>query len=248
MAIINNPTTVFSGDGVQPTLFSPYINKVNNEVTFGNSPSNGDFLVTITATIDGVAVTSPVTITSELNGKTLIVTARASNFNDAVSTLVLEYSQLPESRFIGKFLSASSGYDYLAFGFRSLSGVRQIYKGAYLDVAYRGTSLVAVAGRTVDTSIPLVLQATADGTCSGHIDITHFYTTANTSVALTETTLMETGLLNGSMRLIDVSTNNEAWGYNYSNAYYGYNNNDAFSFTATANHIYYLVFEGTFSS
>lgn len=76
----------------QPTLYAPAITTGTNTASWTNNTSNGGFAVTLSADIDGETVTSPLAITEEMDGKTLTVTASATNFKDAVSTQVLTYT------------------------------------------------------------------------------------------------------------------------------------------------------------
>lgn len=79
------------GGGEQPILYSPIITGATNSVSWTNDTRNGGFAVTLSATIDGVAVTSPLTITQAMDGKTLIVTASAENFQSSETEIVLAY-------------------------------------------------------------------------------------------------------------------------------------------------------------
>lgn len=85
------------GTRQQPTLFAPVVTTGTNTVSWDNDSRNGGFSVTLSATIDGVTVTSPLTVTKQLDGKTLTITASASNFESAVTTVSLSY----EAEFIG---------------------------------------------------------------------------------------------------------------------------------------------------
>ena len=67
----------------QPTLFAPIVTRLGNSISWENNPQNGDFSVTITAKLDGAAVTSPLKATDSMVGKTLTVTASAENFESA---------------------------------------------------------------------------------------------------------------------------------------------------------------------
>ena len=80
-----------------PTLFAPIITAGVNTVSWANDTRNGGFTVTLSATVDGVAVTSPLTITEEMDGKKLIVTASAENFESANDEFVLSYTVLGQS-------------------------------------------------------------------------------------------------------------------------------------------------------
>lgn len=67
----------------RPTLFAPIVTRLGNSISWKNNSQNGDFSVTITAKLDGAAVTSPLTATDSMVGKTLTVTASAENFESA---------------------------------------------------------------------------------------------------------------------------------------------------------------------
>ena len=106
--------------GDQPTLFAPIVTTGTNSASWENDSRNGGFNVTITATVDGVTVTSPLTITEAMDGKTLVVTASAENFLDAVSQATLTYVAP------GQSIAEMSGYegdvDYPYFYIRFLPG------------------------------------------------------------------------------------------------------------------------------
>lgn len=76
-------------DATKPTLFAPTITESNGTVSWTNNAQNGGFPVTLTAELDGAAVTSPLTVTPSMNGKTLTVTASADNFVSASADMVL---------------------------------------------------------------------------------------------------------------------------------------------------------------
>ncbi len=82
---------VLGGGLEQPTLFAPIITSGLNTVSWANDTRNGAFPVTLSATVDGVEVTSPLTITEEMDGKTLEVTASATNFEAASTTETLRF-------------------------------------------------------------------------------------------------------------------------------------------------------------
>ena len=73
-----------------PTLYPPVINGGINEVSWQNNAANGSFGV-LSAVLDGVSVTSPLTITQEMDGKTLSIIATEENFNSANTTITLSY-------------------------------------------------------------------------------------------------------------------------------------------------------------
>ena len=82
---------VLGGGFEQPTLFAPIITSGVNVVSWANDTRNGGFPVTITATVDGVEVSSPLAITEEMDGKILEVTASATNFEAATTTENLRF-------------------------------------------------------------------------------------------------------------------------------------------------------------
>lgn len=98
MAYLNGKKIIFSphvhinAGANQPTLYAPVISQNGNTVTWVNDPRNGGFLVILSANVDGAGVTSPLTITPMMDGKTLKVIANAINFNSNTTELVLSYS------------------------------------------------------------------------------------------------------------------------------------------------------------
>lgn len=74
----------------QPTLFAPIVTMIGNSISWENNPQNGSFPVTVTAKLDGAAVTSPLTVTDSMVGKTLTATASADNFESASADLYIE--------------------------------------------------------------------------------------------------------------------------------------------------------------
>lgn len=248
MRVIKNPILVINrSGGEQPALFAPIISKNYNTVSFSNNPANGDFNVNIVGMVDGVEVTSPFTITQIFSGAALTVTASANRFVSASTTLVLEYSTLPESVFQGYFRETTeASYKYLAFGFNSVVGANKLYKGNSFTSYSYATSTGDVTSGLVNTTIPLILQATASGTLSGEYRFNQLSNEADSLVSYTEP-MSGGAYLTGTVRIIDNDTNQEVWTKTYNNDILGYNGNNQFSFTATNGHLYYLVFEGQFS-
>lgn len=76
-------------DVAKPTLFAPVITNMANNVTWANNAQNGGFDATLTATVDGTVVSSPLAVTAANVGKTLTVTATADGFIEASTTYVL---------------------------------------------------------------------------------------------------------------------------------------------------------------
>lgn len=67
----------------RPTLFAPIVTRLGNSISWKNNSQNGSFPVSITAKLDGTTVTSPLTATDSMVGKTLTVTTSAENFESA---------------------------------------------------------------------------------------------------------------------------------------------------------------------
>ena len=80
------------GGGEQPTLFPPIVTIDINNISWKNDTKNGGFNVSITAEVDGETVTSPLTVTEDMKGKTLIITASAENFESSASEIEIVYS------------------------------------------------------------------------------------------------------------------------------------------------------------
>lgn len=102
--------------GTQPTLFAPNVVESTNNVAWSTNTKNGGFNVTTVGRIDTTEVSSPLTITSEMNGKTLYITSSAENFNasDVVLTLnyvdvaaegitINSYNNIPSNNYIKNF-------------------------------------------------------------------------------------------------------------------------------------------------
>ena len=80
--------------GTQPTLFEPTVIEGLNSVTWSTNSKNGAFNVTTVGRIDQTEVTSPLTITSDMSGKTLYITSDADNFNQSQKIITLQYEDL----------------------------------------------------------------------------------------------------------------------------------------------------------
>lgn len=80
--------------GTQPTLFEPTVINGLNNVSWSTNTKNGGFAVTTVGRIDQTEVTSPLTITSDMNGKTLYVTSDAENFNQSQKIITLQYEDV----------------------------------------------------------------------------------------------------------------------------------------------------------
>lgn len=74
-----------------PTLFAPIIIGGYNKIAWQHNPQNGGFAVTFEASVDGNAVSSPLTITQEMSGKTLIIISSAPNFQSQTTQITLSY-------------------------------------------------------------------------------------------------------------------------------------------------------------
>lgn len=80
--------------GTQPTLFEPTVTDGLNSVAWSTNSKNGGFAVTTVGRIDQTEVTSPLTITSDMSGKTLYVTSDADNFNQSQKIITLQYKDV----------------------------------------------------------------------------------------------------------------------------------------------------------
>lgn len=72
--------SIETGGGEQPTLFAPVITAGVNTVSWENNSQNGGFPVTLSAEVDGTSVEKPLTITEDMDGKTLSINASSENF------------------------------------------------------------------------------------------------------------------------------------------------------------------------
>ena len=121
------------GGGTQPTLFAPVVTGGVNTISWSNNPSNGDFVVTLTADVDGTPVTSPLTITEQMDGSTLTITASATNFESVSSTILLEY--------IEPGLSLMAIGADTAIGDKTETAFLTIYDPTMFDTLYEGDSV-----------------------------------------------------------------------------------------------------------
>lgn len=112
-------TNVESEKVEQPSLFPPIITSYINSISWKNDTQNGGFIVVITGTIDGVEVTSPLKITEDMNGKTLVITATSPNFAVWTQSIDLEYLNLGTSKFTARF---PSGHTPERVGFGASNG------------------------------------------------------------------------------------------------------------------------------
>ena len=79
------------GGGEQPTLFAPIVTAGLNEMSWKNDTNNGGFPVDISADVGGETVTSPLSITEDMDGKTLTITASADKFKSASAQTAISY-------------------------------------------------------------------------------------------------------------------------------------------------------------
>ena len=120
------------GGGNQPTLFAPNLSGGINTMSWGNNSSNGMFPVSLAANVDGTPVTQPLTITEQMHGKTLTVTASSPNFVSNSSTTTLNYVSLSKTMILPSNYTpdAENPYIYLKFeGFGALPVYRVLYNG-----------------------------------------------------------------------------------------------------------------------
>jgi len=73
------------------TLAPPVVTGGVNSIAWEDNPLNADKSSVVTADVDGVTVTSPLTITQAMDGSTLTITASADGYADGVTTIVLAY-------------------------------------------------------------------------------------------------------------------------------------------------------------
>lgn len=77
--------------GTQPTLFEPTVVQGTNNVSWSTNTNNGGFNVSTVGRIDNIEQSSPLTITSALDGKTLYITSSSENFNSSEQVITLHY-------------------------------------------------------------------------------------------------------------------------------------------------------------
>lgn len=142
--------------GPQPTLFAPTVTGGVNTIAWSNNTQNGGFDVTLTAVVDGTTVTSPLTITQEMDGKTLTITASATNFEDSVTTVTLQYTSA--SPLTSQKDSSINEYQYALF-----TGGQSAYRLRFND----GTTAIGAAGTTL-----FIKQSNDVITSSNYLEIT----------------------------------------------------------------------------
>ena len=126
--------------GDQPTLFAPVVTGGVNSISWENNPDNGAF-GTVVGTIDGNVVTSPLTITQAMDGKTLVLTASETDFLDAVTSIPISY--IDASPLFAAFSDGTATYGFVlatsggSFGFYDGTSVIQT---GYLRCCSQGTT------------------------------------------------------------------------------------------------------------
>lgn len=112
-AQILRPIVPGSGEGGnQPTLFAPTITVSGNTVTWERDTRNGGFGDTLAANVEGQVVTSPLTITQQLDRKTLQVKSVALNFKDGIRERTLYYIGVtPVAKKMVMLVDRLRGYD-----------------------------------------------------------------------------------------------------------------------------------------
>ena len=78
------------GSYAGPPLFPPIISGGTNLISWSNNPNNGAF-GSLSATLDGVTVTSPLTVTQDMDGATLTVTVSETEFQSSSATITVVY-------------------------------------------------------------------------------------------------------------------------------------------------------------
>ena len=165
--------------GTQPTLFEPTVTEGLNNVTWSTNSKNGGFAVTTVGRIDQTEVTSPLTITSDMSGKTLYITSDAEYFNQSQKIITLQYEDLmtqsiltlgpgctrnPSSTVDTDFFMSLSGAIYQSeenYGFIYLCNGQKIVGSnyaAYYDqakIAIGSSKTFSLAIRITDKTKPL---------------------------------------------------------------------------------------------
>lgn len=90
-AYVNGNKVTGTSAGEKPTLFAPTITSGINTIAWENNALNGGFPVTISASIEGLTVTSPLTITTAMDEKTLRIIANSENFKSVITEVSLAY-------------------------------------------------------------------------------------------------------------------------------------------------------------
>lgn len=121
--------------GNQPTLFAPIITIGRNVVSWSNDLDNGGFEVTLSADVSGSSVSSPLTITQQMDKQTLRVVASSQNFEDGVSSTVLSYITPLISTINPSNYSSDVSYPYTYLKFLGFN-VPDAYV-IYNDIEYR---------------------------------------------------------------------------------------------------------------
>ena len=135
--------------GTQPTLFEPIVTEGLNSVAWSTNTKNGGFAVTTVGRIDQTEVTSPLTITSAMDGKTLYITSSANNFNSSDKTLTLNYSSVA-----GFTIEA---YTAINSDMKITQNYIQDYMAPYISSPL-GTTQVTTGNGTTKMEIPYSMQ------------------------------------------------------------------------------------------
>ena len=148
--------------GTQPTLFEPTVIEGINNIAWSTNANNGGFAVTTVGRIDQNVVTSPLTITSDMNGKTLYITSDAEYFNQSQKIITLQYEDVitqsiltlgsgctrnPSSTVDTDFYMSLSGAIYQSeeqYGFIYLCNGQKIIGSNY--AAYYNQAKLAIGG------------------------------------------------------------------------------------------------------
>ncbi len=154
------------GGGNQPTLFAPNLYGGINTMSWGNSSSNGMFPVSLAANVEGTPVTQPLTITEQMHGKTLTVTASSPNFVSSSSTTTLNYVSLSKTMILPSNYTpdVENPYIYLKFvGFGAGSTHRVLYNGTeyILEISTDHNCLFIPIDLTQDNELDLEIYTTS---------------------------------------------------------------------------------------
>ena len=172
--------------GTQPTLFEPTVIEGLNSVAWSTNANNGGFAVTTVGRIDQTEVTSPLTITSDMNGKTLYITSDAELFNQSQKIITLQYEDVmtqsiltlgpgctrnPSSTVDTDFYMSLSGAIYQSeerYGYIYVCNGQKIYSNNYAE--YYNQAKMAIGGsktfslairitdktKAIDSYLPLI--------------------------------------------------------------------------------------------
>ena len=127
---------------VQPSAFPPVVTGGYNQISWETDSRNGGFGATTTATLDGDAVTSPLTITAAMEDKHLIITTAAQNFQSASTDILIYYMSAQASLLAISDGTEGTGYG-LAFDVSDIDKLRPQGYASYSGSTYYSSTLTA---------------------------------------------------------------------------------------------------------